>query len=81
MVLSSIYEQECASECLRELSPGEKYSREIITNEKLAYNLQRQRILQNSTVSANINSMFWKAGNATGILPTIPGVDKCFFQS
>ncbi|XP_059144117.1 uncharacterized protein LOC131931348, partial [Physella acuta] len=65
-------EQEFTTECLKELSSNEEASQEIISNDELTEVLNMLNNCGNSEILDNVNSIFWRSGRTSGILPTKP---------
>lgn len=66
-------EQEFTTECLKELSNSEDASHKIISNDELTDILSMLNKCANSEILNNVNSIFWRTGRTSGILPSKPG--------
>lgn len=66
-------EQIFTTQCLRELSRNKKGSEKIITDEELLGVLNTLMNSHNEDISANVHSIFWRAGRTAGMLPSKTG--------
>ncbi|XP_059144118.1 uncharacterized protein LOC131931349 [Physella acuta] len=63
-------ELEYTTECLKEMSQNVKASKNIITSPDFTDRLTTLNKSENIDITGNVNSIFWRSGRTTGILPS-----------